>query len=176
MGPGARLVRLFLPPPWSGSLVPRLWKGIPPTPLLPLARPSRLFRGSGGWPSRQEGGGRNLFPTFGWSTHSPFLPPGSCLFSFVLCAVCVVCFVSLSVLLARVVCSFVCFSFCLYFALCKTLDVDPGVSGTVVGFPVHPWSCVLLVLRLALSVLFVFVALRRVVFLYRSLLCLCLLG
>ena len=48
-------------------------------------------------------------------------------------------------------------------AFCKNLVVDPGVSGTVVGFPVHLWSCVLLVLRLALSVLFVFVALRRVV-------------
>ena len=32
---------------------------------------------------------------------------------------------------------------------CKTLVFDPGVRGTVVGFPVHPWSCVLLVLRLA---------------------------
>ena len=33
----------------------------------------------------------------------------------------------------------------------------------MVGFPVSLWSCVLLVLRLAVSVPFVFVALRRVV-------------
>ena len=46
---------------------------------------------------------------------------------------------------------------------CKTLDVDPGVSGTVVGFPVQLWSCVLLVLRLAVSVPLIVVALRRVV-------------
>ena len=60
---------------------------------------------------------------------------------------------------------FVCFVFLsVVVAICKTLVFDPGVRDTVVGFPVHPWSCVLLMLRLALSVLFVFVALRRVVF------------
>ena len=44
---------------------------------------------------------------------------------------------------------------CLFFLIlslvfvCKTLVCDPGVRVTVVGFPVYPWSCVLLVLRLA---------------------------
>ena len=60
--------------------------------------------------------------------------------------------------------------FLFFFASCKALVVDPGVRGTLVGFPVHPWSCVLLVLRLALSVLFVFVALRRAVLFLSSLL------
>ena len=58
------------------------------------------------------------------------------------------CFDSLRVLLARLL--VVCFVFFLSLVFdCKTLVFDPGVRGTVVGFPVLPWSCVLLVLRLA---------------------------
>ena len=104
--------------------------------------------------SRQEGGGRNLFPTFGWSTRSPFSRRGLAFVFFVLCVVCGLSFDNLRVLLARVSGCLFCFSLCLFCAFCKTLVVDPGVSGTVVGFLVHLWSCVLLVLRLALSVLF----------------------
>ena len=55
-------------------------------------------------------------------------------------------------LLARVVVSSFAFLSVAGLLFGKTLVVDPGVSGTVVGFPVHPWSCVLLVLRLALFV------------------------
>ena len=62
------------------------------------------------------------------------------------------------------VCLVVCFVFfCSLLFVCKTLAFDPGVRGKEVGPPVHPLSCVLLVLRLALSVLFVVVTLRRVV-------------
>ena len=77
-------------------------------------------------------------------------------------AVCALCFDKLRVLLDGF---FVCCSLLFVFRLfvCKTLVFDPGVSGTVVGFPVSLWSCVLLVLRLAGSVPFCFVALRRVV-------------
>ena len=50
-------------------------------------------------------------------------------------------------------CLFVCFVSSVFrLFVCKTLVFDPGVSGTVVGFPVSLWSCVLLVLRLAVSV------------------------
>ena len=98
----------------------------------------------------------------------PLSPAGVLLlFFFVLFAVCGLCFDNLRVLLARVVC-LVCLVFLSVVrrSTARPWSVDPGVSGTVVGFPVHPWSCVLLVLRLALSVLFVFLfsALRRVVF------------
>ena len=75
--------------------------------------------------NRQEGGGRNLFPAFGWSTRSPFSRRGLAFVFFVLCVVCGLCFDYLRVLLA-------CF-----FSSCKTLVVDPGVSGTVIGFPVQ---------------------------------------
>ena len=82
---------LSLPPSscfWS--LVPWFWKGIPPTPLLLIARPSRLLRGSGGWLVGRRGGGRNLFPAFGGSTRTPFSRRGlaSCI-----CVVCRLCFV-----------------------------------------------------------------------------------
>ena len=43
----------------------------------------------------------------------------------------------------------VCFLLPLLVFACKTLVFDPGVRGTVVGFPVYPWSCVLLLLRRA---------------------------
>ena len=119
---------------------------------------------------QHEGGGWNFFSTFGWSTRSPFSRRG--LAAFLLCCVFAVflCFDNLRVLLERVVWLFMWFSFCFFFALCKTLVVDPGVRGTLVGFPVHPWSCVLLMLRLALSVRFVHVALRHVVLFLSSLL------
>ena len=150
-GLGGSLVCLFLPSFWSCSLVPRFWKGIPPTPLLLIARPSRLLRRSGGWLVGRRGAVGILFlPLVGRLV--PLSPAGVLLcFFFVLFVVNLFVFDSLRVLLARVVCVFVCFSFFLV-ACCKTLVVDPGVSGTVVGFPVHPWSCVLLVLRLAWSV------------------------
>ena len=62
MGPGALSVCLFLPSSWSCSLVFRLWKGIPPTPLLLIARPSRLLRGSGGWLVGRRGAVGISFP------------------------------------------------------------------------------------------------------------------
>ena len=40
----------------------------PPADSPSLPTPSRIGRMA----IRQEGGGRNLFPTFGWSTRSPF--------------------------------------------------------------------------------------------------------
>ena len=52
--------------------------------------------------SRQEGGGRNLFPTFGWSTRSPFSRRSLAFVFFVLCVVCGLSFDNLRVLLARV--------------------------------------------------------------------------
>ena len=121
--------------------------------------------------SQQEGGGRNLFPTFGWSTRSPFSRRG---LAFVFLSV--VCYVWFFALIAYVCCWHVLFV-CLFFFLlslvfaCKTLVFDPGVRGNVVGLPVCPWSCVLLVLRPALSVLFVFVAMRCVVFVSLSFAC-----
>ena len=148
-GPGGLSCLSLLPSFWSGSLVPRLWKGIPPTPLLLIARPSRLLRGSGGWLVGRRGAvGISFLPLVGQLV--PLSPAGVLLlFSFVLFDVCLLCFASLRVLLALVV-LFVCFAFFLSLVIaCKTLVFDPGVRGTVVGFPVHPWSCVLLVLRLA---------------------------
>ena len=149
MGPGAFSICLFLPSFWSGSLVPRLWKGIPPTPLLLMARPSRLLRGSGGWLVGRRGRLESLSHL--WLVDSfPFLPPGSCFcFSFC-CLLCMFC-----VLITYVCCWYVLFACLSWFFsrswlfVSKTLVFDPGVRGTVVGFPVHPWSCVLLVLRLA---------------------------
>ena len=164
---GVLLVCLLLPSSWSGSLVPRFVERDPSYPPLAdspsLPTPSWIGRMA----NRPEGGGRNLF-LYLWLVDSfPFLPPGSC-FVLLVCVCFVACdlvvFDSLRVLLGRV-CLFVClFSFFSLVFACKTLVFDPGVSGTVVGFPVRPWSCVLLVLRLALSVVLVFVALRRVVF------------
>ena len=85
----------------------------------------------------------------------PLSPAGVLLRSFVLFVVCAFCFDSLRVLLARVVCLFVLFFVLSLLFVCKTLVFDPGVRGTIVGFPVHPWSRILLVLRLVLSVIFV---------------------
>ena len=113
MGPGALSVCLFLPSSWSGSLVPRLWKGIPPTPLLLIARPSRLLRGSGGWLVGRRGAVGISFPPL-VGRLVPLSPAGVLLlFSLCCLLVFVLCFDNLRVLLARVVCLFVCFSFCL---------------------------------------------------------------
>ena len=75
--------------------------------------------------SRQEGGGRNLFPTFGWSTRSPFSRRGLAFVFFVLFVVCGLCFDNLRVLLARVVCLFVCLFVLFSFFRCCSLQ-DPG--------------------------------------------------
>ena len=147
-GPGGLSCLSLSPFFWSGSLVPRLWNGFPPTPLLLLARPSRLLRGSGGWLVGRRGAAGISFPPL-VGRLVPLSPAGVLLmFSFVLFVVCVLCFDSLRVLLARVVVSLF-FFFPLLVFVCKTLVFDPGVRVTVVGFPVYPWSCVLLVLRLA---------------------------
>ena len=93
---------------WSCSLVPRFWKGIPPTPLLLIARPSRLLRGSGGWLVGWRGAvGISFLPLV--SRLVPLSPAGVLLLSFVLFVVCGLCFDSLRVLLARVVCLLLCF-------------------------------------------------------------------
>ena len=140
------------------------------------ARPSRLLRGSGGWLVSKRGAAGISFPPL-VGRLVPLSPAGVLLLFFLCCVFAVfLCFDNLRVLLARVVWLFMWFSFCFFFALCKTLVVDPGVRGALVGFPVHPWSCVLLVLRLALSVRFVFVALRCAVLFLSSLLAKCLLG
>ena len=76
------------------------------------ARPSRLLGGSGGWLVSKEGGGWNFFSTFGWSTRSPFSRQGLAFVFHSVVFVCVLCLDSLSVLLARVVWLFLCFSFC----------------------------------------------------------------
>ena len=119
--------------------------------------------------SRQEGGGRDFFLTFGGPTRSPFSRRGlAFVFLFVLFAVCVFVF------LITYVCYWMGFSFCLFCSFCLSFvrlqdpGFEPGVSGTVVGFPVSLWSCVLLVLRLAVSSSFVLVALRRVVLVFES--------
>ena len=109
MGPGALSVCLFLPSSWSGSLVPRLWKGIPPTPLLLIARPSRLLRGSGGWLVGRRGAVGISFPPL-VGRLVPLSPAGVLLlFSLCCLLVCVLCFDNLRVLLARLFCLlFVC--------------------------------------------------------------------
>ena len=108
------------PSSWSGSLVPRFWNGIPPTPLLLIARPSRLLRRSGGWLVGRRGAvGISFLPLVGRLV--PLSPAGVLLLSFVLFVVCVLCFDSLCVLLARVVCLFVLFS---SFRCCSLQD--PG--------------------------------------------------
>ena len=82
----------------SSSLVPGLWKGIPPTPLLSIACPSRLLRASGGWLVDVREAVGISFPPLVGQTLDPF-SPGYCFFTL--------CFDSLRVLLALVVCLFV---------------------------------------------------------------------
>ena len=149
MGPGAFLSVSFSPLSfWSGSLVPRLWNGIPPTPLLLMARPSRLLRGSGGWLVGRRGAVGISFPPL--VNRLVHLSPAGVLLLFCICVFfCVFCgFDSLRVLLARVVCLFV------FFFLCWCSHARPWFLIRELGeqwsaFPVYPWSCVLLLLRRA---------------------------
>ena len=118
------------------------------SPSLPT--PSRIGRMA----SRQEGGGRDFVLCLWWADSFPFLPPGSCFcFVFVLCAVYVLCFDNLRVLLDGLFLLFV-LIFLSFVVRLQDPVFDPGVSGTVVGFPVSLWSCVLLMLRHAVSVFF----------------------
>ena len=162
-GPGGPLCLLFLPSSWSGSLVPRLWKGIPPTPLLLIARPSRLLRGSGGWlVGRRGAAGISFLPLVGRLV--PLSPAGVLLlFSLCFFLVCLLVFDNLSVLLARVVC---CLSVC-FLSVLSLLSARPWllIRELVVRWLAFlslrgPASCLCSVL-LCLS--FFFVALRRVV-------------
>ena len=72
-----------------------------------------------------------------------------------LCAVYVLCFDNLRVLLDGL---FLLFALIFLSFVVRLQDpvFDPGVSGTVVGSPVSLWSCVLLMLRHAVSVPFCF--------------------
>ena len=134
-------------------------------PSLPT--PSRIGRMA----SRPEGGGGNLFPTFGWSTRSPFSRRGlAFVFRCVVFSVCFLCFDSLRELMARVVCLFV------FFFLCWCQHARPWFLIRELG---ELWSAFLSTRGLAsccCSVLpvclLVFVALRRVVSFLSSLLAL----
>ena len=111
----------FSPPPWSGSLVPRLWKGIPPTPLLLIARPSRLLRGSGGWLVGRRGAvGISFLPLVGRLV--PLSPAGVLLFFSLCCLLCVVC-----ALITYVCCWHVLFVVCFVFLSFVGVRMqDPG--------------------------------------------------
>ena len=119
----------------------------PPADSPSLPTPSWIGRMA----SRQEGGGRNLFSALGWSTRSPFSRRGlAFVFLSVVCCTCCALITYVCCWLVLCVCLFCVPS--VFVSVGKTLVFDPGVRGTDVGPPVHSWSCVLLVLRLALSV------------------------
>ena len=84
---GPFLVCLFLPSFLVWFSCPQVVERDPSYPPLAdspsLPTPSWIGRMA----SRQEGGGRNLFPTFGWSTRSPFSRRGLAFVFFVLFAV-----------------------------------------------------------------------------------------
>ena len=120
------------------------------SPSLPT--PSQIGRMA----SRQEGGGRDFSLAFGRPTRSPFSRRGLAFVFILCCLLCVSCvFDNLRVLLDGFFCLFV-LLFLSFVVRLQDPGFDPGVSGTVVGFPVSLWSCVLLVLRLAVSVPFCF--------------------
>ena len=113
---------------------------------------------------RPEGGGWNLFPTFGWSTRSPFSRRGLALFFFVLFVVSVLCFDSLRELLARVVCLlFVCFASLCWCSHARPWFLIRELGELLLAFlsTRGPASCLCSVL---LVCLFAFLALRRVMF------------
>ena len=106
--------------------------------------------------SRQEGGGRDFFSAFGRPTRSPFSRRGLAVVLFLCCLLCVSYVVdNLRVLLDGLFLLFV-LIFLSFVVRLQDPVFDPGVSGTVVGFPVSLWSCVLLMLRHAVSVPFCF--------------------
>ena len=86
-----------------------------------MARPSRLLRGSGGWPVGRRGAvGLSFPPLVGRLV--PLSPAGVLLlFVFVLFVMYVLCFDSLRVLLVRVVCLFV-----FLFSFAGVRMQDPG--------------------------------------------------
>ena len=128
------------------------------SPSLPT--PSRIGRMA----SRQEGGGRDFFPAFGQPTRSPFSRRG---LAFVLCLFCLLCvfcvFDNLRALLDGFVClfvllflSFVCSSARPWFLIRELGEMLLAFLSTR-----GPASCLCSVL---LVCLFIFLALRRVVF------------
>ena len=164
MGPGALSVCFFLPLSWSGSLVPRLWKGIPPTPLLLIARPSRLLRGSGGWLVGRRGAvGISFLPLVGRPVP---LSPAGVLLLFFLCVVCCECFCALLTYVCYWIGFFWLFVLFLLFFVCSSARPWFLIRELVVRWLAFlslcgPASCLCSVL-LCLS-LVVLVALRRVV-------------
>ena len=157
---------------WSGSLVPRLWKGIPPTPLLLIARPSRLLRGSGGWLVGRRGAvGISFLPLVGRLV--PLSPAGVLLLFSLCCLLCVVCALITYVCCWPVlfVCLLVLLSFFRWCQHARPWFLIRELGELLLAFlsTRGPASCLCSVL---LVCLFVFVALRRVVFVFSSLLAL----